>query len=219
VSGSLGQMWSMINAFQIVQSFNYLNVNSPGNVVLAMKTLDDMLSLTAIPTEQFLIKSFNFTETESPGPSFDNMGDNSKSLVLFLGNVFIIGLIILAIYLIYGFVNCCRNVDIYCKKMDLWLFPKLIWGTLFVYQLESQLDYCIGTMLRLEELHFDTPGDIFDFVAALVSIICLVVLPLTEIIGLSKNKDKMDKPSFKSKWGSLYPEIKTFTFEQRTTAI
>ncbi len=36
VSGSMQQMWSMINAQQIVLSYNYLNVQVPGNVIMVM---------------------------------------------------------------------------------------------------------------------------------------------------------------------------------------
>jgi len=139
------------------------------------------------------------------------MGDDSKSLTLFLGNIFIIGLAFLAVYLIYGLIKCCSPYDKCCKKMDLWLFPKMIWSTAIVYQQETYIDYCIGTMLRFEELHFNTPGDYFDFALGICSLFNLVVLPIIELVCLCKNKGKMDQPKFKSKWGSFYDGMRTYT--------
>jgi hypothetical protein len=108
VAGSMGQMWSMVNSFQIIQSFNFLRLNVPGNVLLVMTNFNNMLNLSALETEQITSGLFNFTETQVPGAGFNEMGDTSKNLILFLGNVFFIALFLLAVYLLYGFVNCCR---------------------------------------------------------------------------------------------------------------
>ncbi len=43
VSGSMAQMWSMVNGLQIILSFNYLNLNVPGNVVMVEENLIDMV--------------------------------------------------------------------------------------------------------------------------------------------------------------------------------
>ena len=133
----MGQMWSMVNSFQIIQSFNFLRLNVPGNVLMVMTNFNDMLNLSALETEQITSGLFNFTETQAPGAGFNEMGDDSKNLILFLGNVFFIALFLLAVYLLYGFVNCCGYSDRCCKKTDLWLRPYLICGTLICYQLES----------------------------------------------------------------------------------
>ncbi len=43
VSGSMAQMWSMVNGLQIILSFNYLNLNVPGNVVMVATNLVNMI--------------------------------------------------------------------------------------------------------------------------------------------------------------------------------
>jgi hypothetical protein len=43
-------MWSMVNAFQIVNSFNYLKTDVPGNVQMVMTEFNDMLELSALET-------------------------------------------------------------------------------------------------------------------------------------------------------------------------
>lgn len=105
LSGSMEQMWSMLNALQILSSFNYLAINVPGNVRSILSNLNDMIELSAIPTDQFTSKIFNFTETQSPGAGFAEMGNESKVLVLFIGKKFYIGFFISAVYMLYGLVH------------------------------------------------------------------------------------------------------------------
>ncbi len=106
----------MVNAFQIVDSFNYLETDKPGNVQMVMTKFNDMLELSALETNQITSSVFNFTETQSPGDSFTEMGNDSKVFTEFIGNLFYLGVIGLAAYLIYGLVHCCGKSDKKCQK-------------------------------------------------------------------------------------------------------
>lgn len=90
---------------------------------------------------------------------------------------------------------------------------------MITYQLESSLDYALGTLLKFEEPHFNTASDLFDFGVGLVAITCLVVLPLVEIILLCNNLKMMDTRPFKSKWGQFYDGYNTYTAKQRKTSV
>ncbi len=169
----------MLNAFQIVNTFNYLETNAPGNVRQVMNNLNDMLQLSALETDQITSSLFNFTETQSPGAGFTEMGNDSKVLTAFIGNLFYIGVVILLVYLLYGFVHGCGYSNRRCKRFDLWLQPKLIWSALICYQLETSLDFGIGTLLKFEEPNLNTTGDIFDLGLSIAAVILLLVLPLT----------------------------------------
>jgi hypothetical protein len=109
-------MWSMVNAFQIVNSFNYLETDVPGNVKMVMTKFNDMLELSALETGQITSALFNFTETQSPGAAFTEMGDGSKIFTEFIGNLFYIGVLGLAAYLLYGLVHCCGKFNKTCQK-------------------------------------------------------------------------------------------------------
>ena len=116
VSGSMAQMWSMVNALQIVSAFNYLSTNVPGNVLTVMENLSNMLQLSIFPTNEIMSGVFNFTETQSPGSGFARLGNDSKVLTLFLGPLFLIGVLILAAYTLHGFVHWCGKSNKRCKK-------------------------------------------------------------------------------------------------------
>ena len=109
-------MWSIVNAFQIVNSFNYLETDMPGNVQVVMTKLNDMLELSALETGQITSALFNFTETQSPGGAFTEMGVDSNVFIEFIGNLFYIGVLGLAAYLLYGLVLCCGKSNKTCKK-------------------------------------------------------------------------------------------------------
>ena len=120
VSGSMAQMWSMVNALQIVTSFNYLKTSVPSNVLTVMTNLSNMLQLSIFPTSAIMSGVFNFTETQSPGAGFTRMGNDSKVLILFLGPLFFIGVLILAAYILNGFVHWFGKSNKICKKIDEW---------------------------------------------------------------------------------------------------
>ncbi len=45
---------------------------------MVMTKFNDMLELSALETGQITSALFNFTEIQSPGPAFTEMGDGSK---------------------------------------------------------------------------------------------------------------------------------------------
>jgi hypothetical protein len=50
LSGSFNQMWSMINAIQIMISFNELELQMPGNVNMVMGYASDLASFNVFST-------------------------------------------------------------------------------------------------------------------------------------------------------------------------
>ena len=104
-------MWSMVNSQQIILSFMLLNLPMPGNVILVMTNFANIAGFNVFPTDAIMNFLFNFTPTDSPGVGFESMGDDNKSLVLYLGMSFLIMLFIGLQYLVYAFSYWCRHYD------------------------------------------------------------------------------------------------------------
>jgi lipoprotein signal peptidase len=83
---------------------------------MVMIKFNDMLELSALESGQITSALFNFTETESPGAAFTEMGDDSKVLIKFIGNLFYFGVLGSAVYLLYGLVHLCGKSNKTCKK-------------------------------------------------------------------------------------------------------
>ena len=105
----------------------------PGNVLIVMTKLDDMLELSALKTDQISSELFNFTVTQSPGAAFTDMGDDSKVFTLSIGILFYFGVLGLTVYVLYCLVHCCGKCNKMCKKLQLWLLPKLIFSAALSY--------------------------------------------------------------------------------------
>jgi hypothetical protein len=125
------------------------------------------------------------------------MGNDSKVFVLFLGNLFFIGVLILTILILYGFIHCFGKFSKRCLKIDLWLSPKLIFSALITYHMETYLDFSFGTLLKFEELNLITASDYFDFVLSILAVFSLLGLPLAAIIFLCNQKQLMNDREFK----------------------
>jgi hypothetical protein len=94
MSGSMTQMWSMVNAQQIILSYQLLNLPMPANVILVMTNLANICNFDIFPTERILVFFFNFTQTDSPGVGFSAMGNDNKSLILYQGSAFLVMILI-----------------------------------------------------------------------------------------------------------------------------
>jgi hypothetical protein len=77
------------------------------------------------------------------------------------------------------------------------LRPGLVYATLYVFFIETYLDWAIGSALRLEQPKFVTPSDYFDFGLACAGVLITLVFPLYCFIFLKKNVNQMDSKDFK----------------------
>ena len=112
-------------------------------------------------------------------------------------------------YVLYGISYGCRHYDSLLNKIEQKLRPGLIFGTFYLFLIETYLDWAIGSALRLEEPKFETPSDYLDFGLACVGILITLVLPCYCFFFLRKNVSQLDEEDFKSKHGSLYEGFMT----------
>jgi hypothetical protein len=73
----------MVNAQQIIMSYQFLNLQYPGNVILVSTELSDISSFTLFPVDDFLAWLFDFTPTDPPGVGFECMGVDNASVTLY----------------------------------------------------------------------------------------------------------------------------------------
>jgi hypothetical protein len=88
----------------VVISFQEQNLPMPGNVNLVIGSLSDLASFNVLPTDTILRYCFNFTDTELPGVGFESLGVTNKRLIFYLGQTFLIMVMSLILYLLYGLV-------------------------------------------------------------------------------------------------------------------
>ena len=131
-------------------TYQLLNLKMPGNVVVVMTNLANICNFNVFPTDQIMSFLFNFTPTDPPGVGFEAMGNDSKSLTLYLGSSFLIMILFVLQYLFYSIVYGLRSYHRFLKWIEQKLRPGLIFGTLYLFLIETYLDWAIGSALRLE---------------------------------------------------------------------
>ncbi len=87
--------------------------------------------------------------------------------------------------------------------------PGIFYGIIYLFLVESYLDWAIGTALRLEQTKFDTPSDYFDFGIAFVGILITLGFPFYCFFFLRRNVNLLDDKDFKSKHGAMYDGFMT----------
>ena len=189
---------------QIILTYDLLNLPRPGNVIMVMTNLADLCSMAVLPTDDIMSFLFNFTPTDVPGVGFEAMGSDNKSLCLYLGMAFLIMLFIWFQYLLYALSYCCRHYDNLMNKIEEKLRPGLVYGVLYLFLIETYLDWAIGSALRIEEPKYETPSDYFDLGLACIGIMITLVLPFHCFFFLRKNVNYLDEDEFKSRHGALY---------------
>ena len=143
-------MWSMVNAQQIIMTYQLLNLQMPGNVIMVMTNLADICDFNVFPTDAIMSFLFKFTPTDPPGVGFETMGTDNKSLTLYLGSSFLIMILIGLHYLLYSLVFGLRHTSKLLKWVEYKLRPGLFFGTIYLFLVETYLDWAIGSALRLE---------------------------------------------------------------------
>ena len=76
-------------------TYQLLNLAMPGNVIMVMTELANVCDFNILPTDAIMNFLFYFTPTDVPGVGFGAMGNDNKSLILYLGSAFF--LMILAV--------------------------------------------------------------------------------------------------------------------------
>ena len=196
LSGSLDQMWMIINSLQVVLAMQYLQINKPANVNLIMNEVDDIASFNVFPTKTILDYFFTFTTTELPGIGFEAMGVNSKRLILFLGSIFLWIVLIFAQCAVLLFAYALRRTLKFFNRLSLMFQRQLIWTGLILTIIESHLDICVGILLSFEETHVVTNSDIFDLSLTIFFTPIVLGLPVFSFFHLSKHKNAMHEKWF-----------------------
>ena len=168
----------------------------PGNVIMVMTNLADLCSFNVFPTDTIMESLFNFTTTDSPGLGFETMGTSDKSLTIYLGSEFLIMFLIGLQYLLYSIVFGLRQTSTFINWIEKKLRPALIFGTMYLFLIETYLDWAIGSALRLDQPKFETTSDYFDFFLAYFGIMITFVLPCYCFFFLKKNIDLLDDKKF-----------------------
>jgi hypothetical protein len=79
------------------------------------------------------------------------MGTENKSLTIYLGSAFLIMILIGLQYLLYVLSYCLRNYHKCFKWVEQKMRPGLFFSMIYLFFIETYLDWGIGSSLRMED--------------------------------------------------------------------
>jgi hypothetical protein len=147
LSGVLGSMYLMVNAFQMLMIYSYLSVSMPANVTLVMSKINTIASFDYLPTDKIFGKLFKFSTTSMPFVSFEAMGVESLRLTLYLGTIFFISAYLFILSLIFLISSPFKNRFSFLRRFQSMMRDKYYWRGIISLLLESYCDMSVGIML------------------------------------------------------------------------
>ena len=113
LSGSLNQLWGMINSLQIVVHTPLVDVSFPENAKLVYKQMILVATFDVLPTDDWFPEWFDLPEADSFSESFADLNYDSAFLVVNLGTIFFVVIYYIIMYLAF-FVTVFFSNDIAC---------------------------------------------------------------------------------------------------------
>ena len=151
LSGSLNQVWGMINGLQIFVHLPMLGVKFPGAAQDVVEYMIDIATLDLIPTEQIIEATFEELpdEDEDDLPEeLQDTGFESKYFINNAGTLLLFFLLQVLFFALLLFVTPCSKAFPICKKpvgkMQSWL----LYNPILRLLLEATLDFSFCVFIQ-----------------------------------------------------------------------
>ena len=150
LSGSLSQVWAMIEGLQVVCHMGLFKMKSPGNVNAFNEFFAELASFNVIDTDTVTNDFFYFPEMDAISLNFQNAGFDTNLLVPSLGTLFyiIVGQISLVFVhmLLYLLAKAIPKTSVLKNKVSTYLY----WNGSIRFMMESYMDILLFSLMNLE---------------------------------------------------------------------
>ena len=150
LSGSLNQVWAMIEGLQIVCHMGLFKMKSPGNVNAFNEFFAELASFNVIDTATVTNDFFYFPEMDAISLNFQNAGYETNLLVPSLGTLFyiIVGQtsLVFVHMLLYLVAAAIPKTGVLRNKVSAYLY----WNGSIRFMMESYMDIVLFSFMNVE---------------------------------------------------------------------
>ena len=150
LSGSLSQVWAMIEGLQVVCHMGLFKMKSPGNVNAFNEFFAELASFNVIDTATVTNDFFYFPEMDAISLNFQNAGYDTNLLVPSLGTLFyiIVGQtsLVFVHMLLYLLAKAIPKTGVLKNKVSAYLY----WNGSIRFMMESYMDIVLFSLMNLE---------------------------------------------------------------------
>ena len=151
----------------------------------------EIAQFNIVPLEQAMaraeVKLGIENDTYVHSDNFEDFGYESSDVILNLQIMFIFILFLIALPVILILFRVCCQRRLGCMKCLDRIGKKIFWGTYIRFFLESYLELSLASILRMNNLSFETGSDTFHTSIALVFITVVIVFFFGTTIFLQIN--------------------------------
>ena len=150
LSGSLSQVWAMIEGLQVVCHMGLFKMKSPGNVNAFNEFFAELASFNVVDTATVTNDFFYFPEMDAISLNFQNAGYDTNLLVPSLGTLFyiIVGQtsLVFVHMLLYLLAKAIPKTGVLKNKVSAYLY----WNGSIRFMMESYMDIVLFSLMNLE---------------------------------------------------------------------
>ena len=189
----------MVNGLQMISLTALFRIRMPPNVLGIIIKILKLANFDFWQTENIYTAIFNFSDTESFGPTFENAGFEGSNFINGIGTMFAF----MAFYALFLIIRLF--VIIFCKnkfcarKIRPWFTSHIPEVTIITFILEGKIDISLYSFICAiyvsKEGMGTTRGDVFSNVLAFIMLLPLVYAPFHMLWRACLYRNKMNKIS------------------------
>ena len=154
MSGGMYLIWGVVNTLQMIVYLPLCEVQFPQNVVLLYSILLPMASLDIIPQEISTDVLFSMSEEEeSPSQRLEEMGFETRNVILNLGSMFYF---VIFLHFLIIIVWCNKSKKLKCKNkcsvaIRKYFSIKDLMNNLFIMYFEAYVEVLLSMYLNIDQ--------------------------------------------------------------------
>lgn len=188
LSGPMDLLWCLINSLQIVTQYPLINVMMPSNAYQLILTIVQISEFQLIPVEETIERMEQGLGIQNDGlaisQNFIDFELDSTDVIRNLQIVFLFMVALIALPLVLLLLFNLFNWSARCKMWLNRIAKAVFWNTYIRFALESYLEFCIASLLRLRQLNFHSSSEVFNSLLALLIFLSLVAFLVGSVLIL-----------------------------------
>ena len=209
LAGSLNQIWSLIHSQQIIMLLPLHKIVLPANVGVYYNVMMQIAAFDVVEMDNYYNRMTG-QSTAALSFNFQLIGYDSMWLINNLGTLGLIFSFFPLIYLIPALLapfSALRHL----RKTREKLMRTFYWSSPIRLLLESYILIVICSLINARWLKWKSNWDKLNTCLTFFFVIAALIVPFVVSKWLKKYRHMLDKKDFKSRFGSMYADMRTDT--------
>ena len=205
LGASLGAVFGMINALQIIIILPLFDASMPANAGMVFKYLTKIAAFDVFEIGDYVDEYLELEQTDPVDNNFETLGFESKWFINNVGSFFIYILWCFANVIIFLFVAALNNTTGYCLRQKKKLSKMIFWNKLSMAIFESILVVGLSCYITFRyNFVYSSIGEQIQTFSAIACAIVYIAIPVFGFVRLYYYFGQVHEKHVKMSIGYLY---------------